>query len=80
VVSEFLARDGVDDRAPPRTERERVPPPAKREVSDASRPARDAEYELTDEDREWARRIAASLPPLTGRQREVLALLLRKRR
>ena len=33
-----------------------------------------------DEDWEWARRVAASLPPLTDRQRDILALLLRKRR
>ena len=32
--------------------------------------------ELTDEDREWARHVAAGLPPLTGWQRDVLALLL----
>jgi hypothetical protein len=43
-------------------------------------PARDARHELTDEDREWARRTVASLPPLTDRQRDILALLLRKRR
>jgi hypothetical protein len=37
-------------------------------------------YELTDDDREWAMRTVASLPPLTDRQRNVLALLLRKHR
>jgi len=37
-------------------------------------------YELTEEDREWARRTVASLPPLTDRQRDILALLLRNRR
>jgi hypothetical protein len=37
-------------------------------------------YELSDEDREWARRTAASLPPLTSRQRDRLGMLLRKRR
>jgi hypothetical protein len=35
---------------------------------------------LTDEDREWARRTVASPPPLTGRRRDILALLLSKRR
>ncbi len=53
----------------------RVPQPRKRKALGASCPARDAEYELIDEDREWARRIAANLPPLTDRQRDVLALL-----
>jgi len=43
-------------------------------------PSRDDSYELTDEDREWARRTVASLPPLTSRQRDILALLLRQRR
>ncbi len=43
-------------------------------------PSRDDSYELTDEDREWARRTVASLPPLTPRQRDILALLLRQRR
>jgi hypothetical protein len=38
------------------------------------------EYELSEEDREWARRMVASLPPLTSRQRDRLGLLLRKRR
>jgi hypothetical protein len=43
-------------------------------------PSRDDSCELTDEDREWARRTVASLPPLTSRQRDILALLLRQRR
>jgi hypothetical protein len=43
-------------------------------------PSRDDKYELTDEDREWARRTVASLPPLTPRQRDILAVLLRRRR
>ena len=38
------------------------------------------EYELSEEDREWARRMVAGLPPLTDRQRDLLGLLLRKRR
>ena len=40
-------------------------------------PGRDRR-ELTDDDREWARRIVATLPPLTDRQRDILALLLRR--
>lgn len=36
--------------------------------------------ELTEDDREWARRTVAGLPPLTDRQRDILALLLRRRR
>jgi hypothetical protein len=36
--------------------------------------------EVTDEDREWARRTAAGLPPLTDGQRDILALLLSRRR
>jgi hypothetical protein len=43
-------------------------------------PAHDDSYELTDEDRNWARRTVASLPPLTDRQRDILALLLRGHR
>jgi hypothetical protein len=43
-------------------------------------PSRDDSYKLTEEDREWAKRIVASLPPLTSRQRDILALLLRRRR
>ena len=35
---------------------------------------------MTDEDREWARRAAAGLPPLTEGQRDILALLLSRRR
>jgi hypothetical protein len=36
--------------------------------------------ELTEEDREWARRMVDAPPPLTERQRDILALLLRQRR
>jgi hypothetical protein len=35
---------------------------------------------MTDEDREWARRTAAGLPPLTERQHDILAPLVSKRR
>ena len=55
-------------------------PPRKRRAPGEPCPARDHRDELTDEDREWARRTVASLPPLTDRQRDILALLLRKRR
>lgn len=65
----------MDDQVAPPAERERIPPQGKPEVSGVSHPVRNAEYELTDEDREWARRIAASLPPLTDRQYELLAPL-----
>jgi hypothetical protein len=54
--------------------------PRKRDASGAACPAGEQSYELTDEDREWARRTVASLPPLTDRQRDILALLLRTRR
>lgn len=42
--------------------------------------SRDDSYELTEDDREWARHTVASLPPLSDRQRDILALLLRKPR
>ena len=42
--------------------------------------AGDAGDKMTDEDREWARRAAAGLPPLTEGQRDILALLLSRRR
>jgi hypothetical protein len=54
--------------------------PRKRRTRGEPYPSRDSGYELTDEDREWARRTVASLPPLTDRQRDILALLLSKRR
>jgi hypothetical protein len=50
------------------------PPPT------AAAPGGDEKCELSEEDREWARRIAARLPPLTSRQRDLLGLLLRRRR
>jgi len=37
------------------------------------------EYELSEEDREWARRMVVGLPPLTSRQRDLLGMLLRRR-
>jgi hypothetical protein len=57
-----------------------VPRPRKSADPGEPWPADDDRYELTDEDREWARRTVASLPPLTERQRDILALLLSKRR
>jgi hypothetical protein len=56
-----------------------VPRPREPAASGAWCPV-DDEYELTDDDREWARRTVASLPPLTDRQREIIAFLLSKRR
>lgn len=59
------------------------PPPAPRprRTHGEPCPARDKDAcELTEEDREWARRTVAALPPLTPRQRDILAMLLRKRR
>jgi hypothetical protein len=53
--------------------------PRKRDAPGAC-PGGQESYELTEEDREWARRTVASLPPLTDRQRDILALLLRTRR
>jgi hypothetical protein len=52
----------------------------KRSAPGGACPAGEESYQLTDEDREWARRTVASLPPLTDRQRDILALLLRTRR
>jgi hypothetical protein len=40
----------------------------------------DAGDEMTDEDREWAKRTATRLPSLNDRQREILDLLLSKLR
>jgi len=54
--------------------------PRKRDTPGAACPAGQDGYELTEEDHEWARRTVASLPPLTDRQRDILALLLRTRR
>ena len=41
---------------------------------------RDGKYDLSADDREWVERTAASLGPLTDKQRDILGLLLRKRR
>ena len=37
-------------------------------------------YDLSADDREWVERTAASLGPLTDKQRDILGLLLRQRR
>jgi hypothetical protein len=38
----------------------------------------DGKYDLSADDREWVERTAASLGPLTDKQRDILGLLLRK--
>jgi len=53
--------------------------PRKRDAPGAACPGGQESCELTEEDREWARRTVADLPPLTDRQRDILALLLRTR-
>ena len=40
----------------------------------------DGKDDLSADDREWVERTAASLGPLTGRQRDILGLLLRRHR
>jgi hypothetical protein len=40
----------------------------------------DGKYDLSADDREWVERTASSLGPLTDKQRDILGLLLRKRR
>jgi len=60
-------------RATPR----RPAPPRQRPAHGRPCTRQDRPYELTDEDRAWARRAAAALGPLTSRQRDILALLLR---
>jgi hypothetical protein len=40
----------------------------------------DGKYDLSADDREWVERTAASLGPLTDKQRDTLGLLLRQRR
>lgn len=57
-----------------------VPQPRKRPCDHAQCPGGSGDGELTEDDREWARRTVARLPPLTDRQRDILALLLSKRR
>lgn len=81
MASRCSAPDGDDGRVTSRARHERVPRSRKRSDPGESWPHDDGNgYELTEEDREWARRIVASLPPLTGRQRDILALLLSRRR
>ena len=46
----------------------------------AQRPGGSRDDELTEDDHEWARRTVTGLPPLTDRQRDILALLLLRRR
>jgi len=55
-------------------------PPRARRTHGEPCPAPGNGCELTEEDREWARRTVAALPPLTPRQRDILAMLLRGRR
>lgn len=59
------------------------PLPASTAVS-AVRPAGDSDsegkYELCEDDREWVARTVSRLGPLTDRQRDTLARLLRTRR
>ena len=73
------ARDEGDGRTT-RDARERLTRPRGRLAKRTPCPVGDSGEEMTDEDREWARRTAAGLPPLTDRQRDVLALLLGRRR
>jgi hypothetical protein len=56
-----------------------VPPP-RAPADEGSEDGEDGERALSQEDREWARRTVAALPPLTSRQRDILAMLLRQRR
>jgi len=39
----------------------------------------DPKYQLSDDDWQWVARMVDSLGPLTDRQRDILALLLRER-
>jgi len=52
------------------------------EAADAARgeSAGNGKYDLSAEDREWVDRTAASLGPLTDKQRDTLGLLLRRHR
>ena len=68
-------------RPPHCTQPPPAPQPRTRRAHGEPCPARDEDAcELTEEDREWARRTVAALPPLTSRQRDILALLLRRHR
>jgi hypothetical protein len=80
MISRCSASDGRNDRITSRAARERALRQRKRAVPAARCPDLDDSYELTDEDREWARQAVSGLPPLTDRQRDILALLLSKRR
>jgi hypothetical protein len=80
VVSRCSAPDGGNDGITSRSARGRASRQRKPAVPPVRRPDRDDSYELTDEDREWARQAVSGLPPLTDRQRDILALLLSKRR
>lgn len=81
AVARGSAPDGDDGRITSRAEHERGPRSRKRPDPGEPWPVDDDNrYELTDEDREWARHTVASLPPLTCGQRDILALLLSKRR
>ena len=80
LVSRCSAPDGGNDRITSRSARERAPRQRKPAVPPVRRPDQDGSYELTDEDREWARQAVSGLPPLTDRQRDILALLLSRRR
>lgn len=72
MVSRCSAPDGGNDRITSRSARERALGQRKPAVSPVRRPDRDDSYELTDEDREWARQAVAGLPPLTDRLRDIL--------
>lgn len=55
-------------------------PRARREHGEPCAAGGEESVELTEEDREWARHAVAALPPLTPRQRDILAMLLRRHR
>ena len=57
-------------------------PPASRKRARKRRTSDDSggKYDLCDDDREWVARTASRLGPLTDRQRDILARLLRTRR
>jgi hypothetical protein len=63
-----------------RPARQHPAPPRQRPAHGQPCAGRGEAYELTDEDREWIRRTAASLGPLTSRQRDLLGQLLRPHR
>ena len=57
-----------------------IPGGGERVGSRCSVPDRDDSSGLTEEDRQWAKQAVSGLPPLTDRRRDILALLLVKRR